>query len=400
MVGANVPPGRGLNRTLDNGDSARGPEPLSERSRAAWATPGPAHAWTRLSLRSLSVEERRELVDAQVAATRPIISGVILSGAVILAVTGMFEGVGISPGIGYPWWLVEIAALTVAGCALAIWQLDDWRPRLMLTLLATALVGIFLSVPATGATAQIAVRTGLFQLLPIALLALLARPASVVSMIALMLGLAALRVLINDHPASGPALYWLYTFTTIGFGLMLGGYRTDFAVATYRMRMRLHRQASTDELTGLLNRAGWNRDATAAYSAAVIRARPLSVAFFDIDRFKLVNDTHGHAAGDQILQSLGQILKERHGLHSHCARLGGEEFVVLFVDETPEAVEGFVQRVRRSFAENAIDLGATVSAGVAHRQPSETMAQQLRRADLAVYEAKAAGRDRMVVSRS
>ena len=172
----------------------------------------------------------------------------------------------------------------------------------------------------------------------------------IVGMVALMLGLAALRVAINGHPASGPALYWLYTFTTVGFGLMLGGYRTDFAVATYRMRMRLHRQASTDELTGLLNRAGWNRDATAAYAAAVVRGRPLSVAFFDIDRFKVVNDTYGHAAGDQILQSLGQILKERHGLHSHCARLGGEEFVVLFVDETPEAVEGFVQRVRRSFA--------------------------------------------------
>jgi diguanylate cyclase (GGDEF)-like protein len=346
------------------------------------------------------LEERRELVDAQVAATRPIISGVILSGAMILALTGMFEAVGVARGIGYPWWLVEMAALTVAACALAIWQLDTWRPRLLLTLLATALFGIFLSLPLHGGSAQLAIRTGLFQLLPIALLALLARPASILSMVVLMLGLAALRVAINGPPASGSALYWLYTMTTIGFGLMLGGYRTDFAVATYRMRMRLHKQASTDELTGLLNRAGWNRDATAAYASAVSRGRALSVAFFDIDRFKLVNDTYGHAAGDQILQSLGQILKQRHGLHSHCARLGGEEFVVLFVDESPEAVEGFVQRVRKTFAAVAIDLEATVSAGVAHRQPSETMSQQLRRADMAVYEAKAAGRDHMVVARS
>lgn len=372
----------------------------SDRSKAEVPIPAPARAWTRRSLRSLSVEERRGLVDAQVAATRPIISGVILSGAVILALTGMFEGVGIAPNIGYPWWLVEIAALTVGGCALAIWQLDDWRPRLVLSLLATALVGVFLSIPVGGASTQIAIRTGLFQLLPIALLALLARGASIAGMVMLMLGLAALRVLVNDNPPGGPALYWLYTLTTIGFGLMLGGYRTDFAVATYRMRLRLHRQASTDELTGLLNRAGWNADATAAYATAVVRGRPLSVAFFDIDRFKVVNDTYGHAAGDQILQSLGQILKERHGLHTHCARLGGEEFVVLFVDETPEAVEGFVQRVRKTFAAIAIDLGATVSAGVAHRQPSETMTQQLRRADLAVYEAKAFGRDRMVVART
>jgi diguanylate cyclase (GGDEF)-like protein len=120
--------------------------------------------------------------------------------------------------------------------------------------------------------------------------------------------------------------------------------------------------------------------------------------FLDIDHFQRVNDTYGHATGDRVIQQLGQILRERAGERCLCARLGGEEFVVLLIDQAPESVEGFVQRVRREFQEAAHDTGVTVSAGVAHRIPAESMGQHMRRADLALYEAKAAGRDRMRVS--
>jgi len=226
------------------------------------------------------------------------------------------------------------------------------------------------------------------------------RPVSLVSMIAVLLGLAALRVGLHGGPAAGQALYWLNTATVIGFGLLLGGYRTDFAVGTFLIRQRLKRLATTDELTGLRNRAGWNRDATEAYNDAVSRGRQASFAFFDIDHFKQVNDRHGHESGDRVLQRLGQIIRERAGENTVAARLGGEEFVVLFIDHPPEAIEGYAQRVRAAFAEDAREFGTTVSAGVAHRQAGESMGQQLRRADVALYEAKAAGRDRMVVSRA
>ena len=368
------------------------------RPQAGW--PGLVHFLSRQSIRSLTSEERRKVIEAQVAATRPIVSGVIASGALILALTGMFEATGVAPGIGYPWWLVELVALTAGGCALAIRMLEDWRPRLLLTLLATVLVGVFMSVPPPGVEAPLPTRTGLFQLMPIALLALMARRGSIIALAAVMLGLAALRILLHGGPAAGHSLYWLYTLTTIGFGLLLGGYRTDFAVVTFRIRQRLHRQATTDELTGLLNRAGWNREATEAYGAAVSRGRAISFAFFDIDHFKRVNDTHGHDVGDRVLQRLGQIIRERLGARAIAARLGGEEFVVLFTDQPPEAIEGYVQRVRAEFEDAARDVGATVSAGVAHRQTAESMGQHLRRADVALYEAKAAGRDRMVVSRA
>ena len=354
---------------------------------------------TRRSLRTLTGDELRSLTAAQVAATRPIVSGVIFSGAVILALTGIFEAIGVAPGIGYPWWVVELVAAAIAGCALAIWHIDDWRPRLVLVLLSTVLLGVFLSIPTPGESGQLAIRTGLFQLLPIAMLALLVRPLSVASMVVVMLGLAYVRVAMHGLPATGAALYWLYTATTVGFGLLMGGYRTDYAVSAFRLRRRMRQQADTDELTSLLNRAGWNREATKAYEIALTRGLPLSFVFFDIDFFKSVNDTHGHDAGDRVLQMLGRILLERADNGSCLARFGGEEFVALFVDHSPEQVEGFVKRVRREFALAASEYGTRVSAGVAHRQPGESMSEHLRRADVALYEAKTAGRDRFVVSR-
>jgi diguanylate cyclase (GGDEF)-like protein len=364
------------------------------------SAPGMFRAMVRQGIRALPPEDKQQLVEAQVKATRPIISGLLASSAAILAITGLLQALHLTPGIGYPWWVVEGAALAIAGCAAGAWRLESWPPRLLLTLLGTLLFGVFISIPLPTAGGQVAIRTALFQLLPIALLALLARPVSVGSMIALMLGLAWLRVALHGDLASGPSLYWLYTFVTIGFGLLLGGYRTEYAVVALGIRQHLRTQANTDPLTGLPNRAGWNRDAVLAYTDAVTRASPLSLAFFDIDHFKQVNDTWGHAVGDAVLQSLGRILRERLDGNSHAARLGGEEFAVLFVGQDAAAAEGFVQRVRRNFEQVAADYRATVSAGVAHRQPAEAMAQHLRRADEALYEAKAAGRDRMVVSRA
>jgi diguanylate cyclase (GGDEF)-like protein len=359
----------------------------------------PPRLWKRRPLSGLNAAERQALIEAQVRATRPIVSGVIGGAALILVLVGALEGTGVIPGLGYPWWVVELGALAVAGCAIATWHIAAWRVRLLLTLLATLLAGVFLSMPVPGHVAQLAIRTGLFELMPIALLALMARRVSTWSMAALMLVLAVLRVRLYGAPASGGALYWLYTLTSVGFGLLLGRFRLDFAVSNFRMRQRLHQQASTDALTGLANRAGWDRDAGEAYADGVRRGEPLSFVFFDIDRFKAINDTWGHAVGDAVLRRLGAILDERLPPRACAARLGGEEFVVLLVEQAPEAVEGYAQRVRAEFAQAARDQQATVSAGVAHRQAGESMGQHLRRADAALYEAKAAGRARLVVGR-
>lgn len=355
-----------------------------------------AFSRAREALRSLSREERRALTEAQVAATRPIVAGVVMSGALVLAVALAFELAGLIPGIGYPTYVTGGGVAIAMACALGIVRVRQWQPRLLLTLLATAAIGTLLSLPPPGVAAQLAIRTALFHLMPIALLALLARRTSIAAVAVLVVGMAALRTTVHGDPVGGWALYWLFILTSLAFGLLLGAYRVVFAVTAFRAQMRLHEQATTDPLTGLLNRSGWNRRAASLHARATASGGPLGLVFLDIDRFKAVNDTLGHDAGDDILRMLGRILLQRGGAGGCAARLGGEEFVVLSA-EAPEAVEGFVERVRREFHASAAPLTVTVSAGIAHRRPGETLGEQLRRADRALYRAKAAGRDRIEV---
>src|SRR3546814_21198338 len=108
--------------------------------------------------------------------------------------------------------------------------------------------------------------------------------------------------------------------------------------------------ASTDALTGLSNRAGWERDATRVYEDAGHRDAPRSLVFFDIDKFKDVTDRWGHAVGDEVLRSLGAALAARLGPDCYAARLGGAEFIALQIDAVPAAVERFAQRVGADFA--------------------------------------------------
>ena len=195
-------------------------------------------------------------------------------------------------------------------------------------------------------------------------------------------------------------MYWLYITANIAFGLMLRGYRAGFAMDAYRVRHQLWAQANTDALTGVYNRAGWNRLVAEHYQLAAATQRPVSLVFFDVDNFKRINDTWGHKHGDEVLQALGRALVARQDEHTWAARMGGEEFVVLLVDATPEAVERFCSRVSEEFAQATGEIVATLSAGVAHRRPGETMAQQLKRADMALYQAKHLGRDRVEVDGS
>jgi len=347
---------------------------------------------------TLSRAEREELLRAQVAATRPVLSGVLIGGAVLLALVGALEALGWVPGIGYPGWAVLLAALATGAGALLMGLLRDWRARLPLMLVCTAVLGVFLSLPPPWISAPLTLRTGLFHLLPIALLALMARRVALACTVVLVLALALLRSHWHGTPGGGPGLYWLYVLTTLAFGLLLGGYRVAFAVQMYRTRLRLREQAVTDALTGLLNRAGWNREAPACHARAAREGRAISVAFLDIDHFKSINDRHGHEAGDRVLQTLGALLREREIMPDICARLGGEEFVLLAIDTSPAEFVAGIERLRTRFRDAVLPLQATLSAGIAHHRPGETLAAQLRRADAALYRAKAAGRDRALVS--
>jgi diguanylate cyclase (GGDEF)-like protein len=362
----------------------------------------PAQYWGRQWLRHLSPEDRARLTAVQVTATRPAFTAVLVGGAGMLALTGLFQQVGLAPGIGYPVWLVLAAAVVVGLLSWANWRLRNWRLRLLVMVASMALLGVFLSIPMPGsaaaAAAQYPIRTGLFHLIPIALLALTVRAVSTLALVFVLVVLSVVRLQLHGAPPSGAALYWLYTATTVVFGLMLSGYRTDFAVEAYRVRHLLWQQAATDDQTGLFNRAGGERDATRVSAVAGTRYAPRSLVFFVVDNFTMVNDRWGHARGNDVLRVLGQVIASRLGPDSYAARMGGEEFIVLMVDAAPAAVERFAQRVREDFAHATSELGCTLSAGIAYASRGEELAASLRRADRALYAAKEGGRDRIAVA--
>lgn len=362
-----------------------------------WATVlHPRRFWFGGDLDTLPPDRRHGLIAAQVDATRPAFTAIVGVGGLLLLLAGVLEAVGATSGIGYGAGLTIAAACGVIAMAVALWRLQKWPLRLTLALLATATTGVFLSVPLPGIEVDVHARVGLFNLIPIGLLALLVRPLATWLLVAVILLVAFLRVALHGAPPGGPWLYWLYTAAIIAFGLLLRGYRTGFAVEAFRVRHHLWEQANTDALTGVYNRAGWNRMVVLHYHAAVEAGRPVSLAFFDVDHFKHINDTWGHERGDEVLQALGRVLHARQDDRVWAARMGGEEFVVLLVDTPPDAVARFCQRVRESFAEAIGGIG-TLSAGIAHRIEGETLAQHLHRADAALYQAKRLGRDRVEV---
>ena len=117
----------------------------------------------------------------------------------------------------------------------------------------------------------------------------------------------------------------------------------------------------------------------------------------DVDHFKAVNDTHGHLAGDRVLMRLGRLLSARFRREDLRCRWGGEEFLVLLPD-TPgdQGIQG-VQRMRASLEEGPLvekpEVKVTFSAGLTEFQPGETLEQAIERADQALYQAKARGRN-------
>lgn len=165
----------------------------------------------------------------------------------------------------------------------------------------------------------------------------------------------------------------------------------------------LQRLATTDGLTGVLNRRAFMEKAEALIETARRHGRPLTAIMIDADCFKSVNDNFGHAVGDKVLCALAQALTDSLRGSDLLGRFGGEEFAVL-APETDltgarELAERLLEKVRSE--EVAYDGGTlrfTVSIGVALLAGQTTVAELLREADNALYEAKAGGRDRAVIA--
>ena len=132
-------------------------------------------------------------------------------------------------------------------------------------------------------------------------------------------------------------------------------------------------------------------------SAARRHERPLTIAIVDIDHFKSVNDTHGHAAGDRVLAAVAGSLREQLRAEDQLGRLGGEEFLVLLPDTDSAAAGHVAEKLRAEVAAAPTPVPVTVSIGVAGWD-GETPEDLLHRADEALYAAKQAGRDRVLAA--
>lgn len=358
----------------------------------------PTRRWLDGRLLDLPGEDRRRLEAIQLEETRPAIGGVMVAGAVLLWLLVVLELAGHVPGIGYPPWLTAACAFGLLLLSRVVARMRAWAGRLALLGLYLMALSVLLSMPLPGAVSQLAFRTSLFNLIPIAVLAVAVRLPGTLALVAVFLGVAGARLAIYGLPASGATLYWVTNLAAILLGLMLRRYRIDFAVQTYLVRRQLVRQATVDTLTGLYNRTGWNRQVPGFLLRAIEEARSVSVVFFDLDHFKLVNDTHGHDAGDAILRLLGKTLRRCEDDSCVTARMGGEEFVVVLAANRPEDAMAFAERVRTRFGAAAAKYDCTVSAGVAHRRAGEELGDTMKRADRALYAAKAAGRNRVSVA--
>lgn len=161
----------------------------------------------------------------------------------------------------------------------------------------------------------------------------------------------------------------------------------------------LHLASETDALSGLANRRGFDRQAQEILDRAAHDRASLSVAVFDLDHFKRINDMHGHHSGDMAIASFAALMRNVAPASAVLGRIGGDEFAMLVDGRSSDGALVTARHIRAKAwqATNDGAFAATVSCGVAECRHGETLAAILRRADQALYRAKSEGRNRVCV---
>jgi len=180
--------------------------------------------------------------------------------------------------------------------------------------------------------------------------------------------------------------------------------RVRSALRTQRLMQLLAERAEVDGLTGLANRAAFNRRWTQEVNESQRYGRPLTLAVMDIDFFKKVNDTYGHPAGDEVIQGFAKVITSFTRDCDIACRYGGEEFCVIMPETAPEASRIVGERIREAMGSTVWprhpEHSVTASVGIAGINAGTvglTPEGWLDRADKALYLAKHAGRNRVVV---
>jgi diguanylate cyclase (GGDEF)-like protein len=213
------------------------------------------------------------------------------------------------------------------------------------------------------------------------------------------------RALVYGAQAAGAALPWNDATLSMVFfsagalslpALTLGA----VMMANADLIARAQHAANHDHLTGARSRRAFFELAARERARALRRGSPLSLLLFDVDHFKRINDTHGHATGDQVLVDIvertGAVVRSIDTV----ARVGGEEFAVLLPDTGADTALLVAERLRHGLDRARDHAGYTVSIGAATLHTEETIDAMLSRADAALYAAKAGGRNAVIDART
>ena len=182
---------------------------------------------------------------------------------------------------------------------------------------------------------------------------------------------------------------------------------TDEAVSRMGMQSlnsQLETISRVDGLTGLYNRRYWEEQFVMEFKRGLRSESPAALIMLDIDHFKKVNDTYGHPAGDEVIKTLGALIKKATRETDLAGRYGGEEFAIILPDTPVANVEFVAERIRRIVEKEVvvydqINITFTISIGIAGFKPSyKDSTQWLEKADKALYQAKESGRNRVILA--
>ena len=308
----------------------------------------------------------------------------------LLSALLLLLGLRVYLGLPLRWWLpvAFTAVVGIGAFTLTAWTGQFW-PSLTLTLLATAA----LTLPAAHAALQAWRERRGFPML------LLAADLIVCAIVEIARGLAV-------SPLIAETRAQLLQFNALGLlatiGLLIGQALAMLLLLQDRALRQIERLIEVDVLTGLLNRRGFDERLRRLLQRDA--AHPPVLALLDVDHFKRINDTHGHAVGDAVLSGIGERLRDALRPLDLAVRLGGEEFAVIWARPEAGGEARLGERLREAvgsqpFATAAGPLAVTISVGVARAQGAEEAPEALfSRADAALYAAKGAGRDRVVLA--
>lgn len=199
------------------------------------------------------------------------------------------------------------------------------------------------------------------------------------------------------EPSVLNGLHYFNLITVLVLLIFLAGMYYRLVVQS---EQQLREMATTDPLTRLRNRRSV-LDTSACEAAKQRRdGRPLSFVLCDVDHFKVINDTHGHEAGDDVLKAVAKILRSGVREVDHAARWGGEEFLLLLPETASPGAELVANRLREMIAELRVPgkdgpLNVTMTFGISSLHLNEPIDQAIARADKALYQGKHGGRNRV-----